>query len=79
MMVGELQDFLKGFLIVKKENENIRKAARVAGVPLYAVAFAVGISEPTLMRWMRLPLPPEKEQRIMEAISRLEMEESLNA
>lgn len=57
-----------------RENENIRKAARVAGVPLWKVAAAIGVSEPTLVRWMRFPLPAEKEARIMAAISVLEKE-----
>lgn len=54
-----------------KENQEVRKAARVAGIPLWKVAAAIGVSEPTFMRWMRFPLPKEKEARIMEAISTL--------
>lgn len=57
-----------------RENEHIRKAARVAGVPLWKVAAAIGVSEPTLIRWMRFPLPAEKEAHIMETISVLEKE-----
>lgn len=57
-----------------KENQKVRKAARVAGIPLWKVAAAIGVSEPTFMRWMRFPLPEEKEARIMEAISTLEQE-----
>lgn len=59
-----------------RENESIRKAARIAGVPLWKVAAAIGVSEPTLMRWMRFPLPADKETRIMEAISTLGQEVS---
>lgn len=58
-----------------KVNEKIRRAARVAGVPLWRVAAEVGISEPTLIRWLRFPLPVEKEARIMEAIASLSQEE----
>lgn len=57
-----------------KENQSVRRAARVAGVPLWKVAAAVGVSEPTLTRWLRAPLPEDKEQRIMTAISALEQE-----
>lgn len=57
-----------------RENEQIRKAARVAGVPLWKIAAVVGVSEPTLIRWMRFPLSQEKESRIMEAISTLGQE-----
>lgn len=54
-----------------KPNELIRKSARIAGVPLWKVANAVGISEPTLCRWLRFPLSPEKETRILAAIKSL--------
>lgn len=57
-----------------KENQKIRKAAREAGVPLWKIASAIGVSEPTFMRWMRFPLPEDKEARIMDAISTLEKE-----
>lgn len=57
-----------------RENENVRKAARVAGTPLWKVASAAGISEPTLTRWLRTPLPQDKEQRLLAAIAALERE-----
>lgn len=57
-----------------KENQKVRKAARVAGIPLWKVAASVGVSEPTLMRWLRFPLPKDKEDQIMKAISILERE-----
>ena len=56
---------------MKRENEVVRRAARVADVPLYKVAFALGISEPTLQRWLRVPLSADKERRILEAIATL--------
>lgn len=57
-----------------KENQSVRRAARVAGVPLWRVAAAIGVSEPTLTRWLRIPLPEDKEKRAMEAIATLEQE-----
>lgn len=54
-----------------KQNENVRKAARVAGIPLWAVASRIQVSEPTLTRWMRVPLPADKEERILRAIEEL--------
>lgn len=54
-----------------KANEHIRDAAKKAGVHLWEVAAAIGVSDPTLVRWMRFPLTKEKEARIMEAISAL--------
>ncbi len=59
---------------MSKENEKIRKAARIAGVPFWKVAAAIGVSEPTLIRWLRFPLPEEKEDRIMTAITTLSKE-----
>lgn len=57
-----------------QENHEVRKAARVAGVPLWRVALAIGVSEPTLTRWLRIPLPEDKEKRVMAAIAALEQE-----
>lgn len=54
-----------------KENGIVRQLARSAGIPLWMIAKTIGVSEPTLIRWMRLPLAKDKEQRIMEAISEL--------
>lgn len=59
---------------MKKANEHIRKAAKDAGLPLWRVAAELGVSEPTLLRWLRFPLPEDKEQLIMGAITRLEQE-----
>lgn len=57
-----------------KENQTVRRAARTAGIPLWRVAAAIGVSEPTLTRWLRVPLAGDREQRIMEAIATLEQE-----
>ncbi len=57
-----------------KENLGVRKAAKESKVPLWKVAAKVGISEPTLIRWLRFPLPAEKERRIMTAIQELAQE-----
>lgn len=57
-----------------KANETVRKAARTANVPLWRVAAELGISEPTLTRWLRFPLTPDKEAAMLAAISELEKE-----
>lgn len=57
-----------------KENQTVRRAARASGVPLWKVAAAIGVSEPTLTRWLRVPLSEDKENRIMTAISTLARE-----
>ena len=58
------------------ENMKVRRAARAAGIPLWKIAVAIGVSEPTLTRWLRVPLSCERETAIMDAISRLEMREN---
>lgn len=59
-----------------KANNHIRRAARAADVPLWAVALEIGVSEPTLMRWLRIPLTQDREDQIMAAIDHLEKEAS---
>ncbi len=54
---------------MSKENQAIREKAKAEHVALWQIAVKIGVSEPTLMRWMRLPLPADKEQRIYEAIT----------
>lgn len=56
------------------ENKKIRDAARIANIPLWKVADEVGISEPTITRWLRRPLSPEREAMLLAAISRLSEE-----
>lgn len=57
-------------------NETIKKVARDAGVYQWQIAARLGISEPTLTRWLRFPLPAEKERKIEEAIRVLAKEVS---
>lgn len=57
-----------------KENLDVRRAAKNAKVPLWKVAAGIGISEPTLIRWLRFPLPADKERRILLAIDELATE-----
>ena len=55
-------------------NQDVRKAARIADVPLWKIADAIGVSEPTITRWLRHELPADKKQRILEAIESIEKE-----
>ena len=57
-----------------ENNVRVRRAARAAGVPLWKLAAALGVSEPTITRWLRFPLPEEKERRLLAAIEALDME-----
>ena len=52
-------------------NQNIRDAAKNNGVKLWQIAAHLGISEPTITRWLRTPLSPEKEKKIMDAIEEI--------
>lgn len=57
-----------------KANQGVRDSAHSAGVPFWKIAAAINISEPTLTRWLRFPLPAEKERRILDAIEELTRE-----
>ena len=56
------------------KNDLIRKAARWNGVTLWQIAQKLNVSEPTLTRWLRVPLSPEREQKIMDAIEAVKKE-----
>lgn len=57
-----------------KENAEIRTLAREAGVQLWRIAAELGVSEPTITRWLRLPLSAERRKAIIDAIGRLSKE-----
>ena len=56
------------------ENLSLRQRAKSAGIPLWKIASYIGVSEPTITRWLRVPLSCSKEKVILEAISKLEKE-----
>ena len=60
-----------------RTNEEVRRAARVADVPLWQIAAKIGVSQPTMTRWF--PLPTDKEERIMQAIQELALEREVGA
>lgn len=49
-------------------NQFIRTAAKNAGIPLWRLADLLGVSEATMTRMLRRPLPKEKEAQIIEII-----------
>lgn len=51
-----------------KANPIIRNTAKRKGVKHWQIAAHLGVSEPTIMRWLRFPLSEEKEKAILEAI-----------
>ena len=55
-------------------NKDIRKAARIADIPIWKIAMVLGISEPTIFRWLRTELPDDKKAAVMAAIDKLSKE-----
>lgn len=62
--------------ITPSKNAEIKRAARIAGVPLWRIAAALNVHEMTLTRWLRFELPEDKKQRILAAIAEIEREEA---
>lgn len=57
-----------------KANETVRAAAKSQGVPLWRIAVQMGVSEPTMIRWLRVPLSQEKETAILAVIDAIARE-----
>lgn len=57
------------------KNKGIREAAKKNGVPLWRLADMRGISEPTLTRLLRRPLPAHIEQEMLVQINQLAKED----
>ena len=55
-------------------NSDVRTAAKSAGVFLYEVAVAMGISEPTMTRKLRFELSDNEKKPIFDAIERIRTE-----
>ena len=54
-----------------KNNQDIRKHAKDKGVFMYEAAEMLGISEPTMTRWLRGKLTAERKTDILNAIDRV--------
>lgn len=52
-------------------NAEIKQIARKHKIPQWRIALALGISEATLTRWLRVELPPDKKVHIEEIIEHL--------
>lgn len=57
-------------------NQDIRNEAKEKGVFLYEVAHKLGVSEPTMVRWLRFELPADKKAKILKTISELSIEKA---
>lgn len=53
------------------KNRDVRAAAVAAGVPLYAIAAELGISEATLYRRLRKELLPQEKTAFLVAVNNL--------
>ena len=62
-----------------RNNQDIRKHARSRGVFLYEVADSLGISEPTMTRWLRGKLTTERKADILNAIDRVAAQHTATA
>ena len=54
---------------MKKANQDIRDYAAQKGVYFWEIAMKLGISEPTITRWMRVELPADKHREIEQVIN----------
>lgn len=59
-----------------EQNKTVREAAKKNGVKHWQIANRLGISEQTIMRWLRTPLSPEREKAIFDAIEAISKEEN---
>ena len=55
-------------------NSDVRTAAKNAGVFLYQIAAAMGISEPTMTRKLRFELSDNEKEPIFDTIERIRAE-----
>ena len=51
-------------------NKDIKEKIKAAGLHQYQVADLCGVSETTLVRWLRYDLSPEKRELILAAIEK---------
>lgn len=59
-----------------KANQKVREMAKRAGIKHWQIAEHLGISEPTIVRWLRVPLSPEREKMVVSAINAIAKEAS---
>ena len=59
-------------------NSDVREAAKSAGVFLYQIAAAMGISEPTMTRKLRFELSDKEKKPIFDTIERLKSQKNIS-
>ncbi|MCQ2408221.1 MAG: hypothetical protein MJ065_06800 [Oscillospiraceae bacterium] len=63
---------------MKKANQDIRDYAAQKGGYFWEIAMQLGISEPTITRWMRVELPEDKRREIRQIIDKITDSKSSN-
>ena len=56
------------------QNLDLRKSAKAAGIPLWRIADAIGVSEPTMTRKLRHELPENEKKQLLNLIKQLARE-----
>ena len=54
------------------ENLQLRSLLKMKGIPFWKICDVIGISEPTMTRWMRTPLTKDRYEKIFSAIQQIE-------
>ena len=72
--IHDYSQYVKKELEKMKENQTVRELAKKKGVKHWQIAGHLGISEATIMRWLRIPLSPERERIILNAIESIAKE-----
>ena len=62
------------FILIEQPNMQIRKECRRYGIPLWMLAQKAGISEQTLIRWLREELTDERRTHLISIIEELRKE-----
>ncbi len=63
-------------MVRTKANLDVRECAKKAGIYLWQIAAAIGVSEPTFNRRMRVEMPESEKEQVKHVISRLEAEQN---
>lgn len=57
-------------------NADIRRELKQARIPFWLIGRQIGVTELTVSRWLREPLPEDKRQVIVEAIRQIKAEDA---
>lgn len=57
---------------MRLENQDIRSAAKTAGIPLWRIADAMNCSEPTITRKLRREMTDEEKTKFLSVIRQLQ-------